>query len=259
MKIHDSLRQECMPEMVFVLCKLSANGSYTKEKLKKLITLDTDKTDNYNKVFRFAVECGFLTETPEGIIHCEFSTSQVSSFKNFRYAVFHEINKPDGTVFNTLAQWYLSQGLDILQLSADRDLTTWAIRADISANIDENIIHGFRFWMAAFGLVTSEKYPLVFSTNVVMEEWLKQATPFAKNTPILARQFFDTLIREIPLFAGCISDNNLNVALSMGLRVLHLNKLIELKYTTDSGDTWHLTESISNPSTNHITEIIVRC
>ena len=260
MKISDNLRHECMPEMVYSICKLAGNKSYSKNDLRRLITLDSDDLQIYNKVFRFSVECGFITEGVDDTVIVNFSKDQLASFRAFRYTIVMDIFKSSGTMFTALAKWYLSQSTDIFTYKSAQDLAV-AIPNDIFSGIEKDYILGFRFWMAALGFGMFSKSGaseiLVFATNNILLDWLSFEKPFKKGKPILSREFFGLLTQNCPAFSDCVSGNDINVALSMGLRVLHLNEVIKLKYTTDSGDIWHLSNSISNPHTNNITEIIV--
>ena len=153
----------------------------------------------------------------------------------------------ENTTFNELSKWFLSQNSDVFKYKSAQDLSI-VIPNDMFSNIEKDYILGFRFWIVALGLGMLQKSGsgnmLVFSCNTILSEWLKNAKPFKKNQTIIMKDF--------------INGNNINLALSMGLRVLHINNIIELKYTTDSGNIWHLTNSLTNPATNNITEIIVR-
>lgn len=261
MKIHDSLRQECMPEMVYSICKLAGSKKYNKAELKKLITLDSTEVQTYNKAYRFAVECGFLTEDSSGVVVSNFKKEQLSNFKNFRYTIFMNIYNGENTTFNELSKWFLSQDSDIFKYKSAQDLSI-VIPNHMFSNIEKDYILGFRFWMVSLGLGMLQKSgsgnTLVFSCNTILSEWLENAKPFKKNQVIIMKDFIKTLIDQCPVFSSCVDGNNINLALSMALRVLHINNIIELKYTTDSGDIWHLTNSLTNPVTNNITEIIVR-
>ncbi len=261
MKIHDSLRQECMPEMVYSICKLAGSKKYSKVELKKLITLDSTDVQTYNKAYRFAVECGFIKEDSSDIVISNFKKEELSDFKNFRYTIFMNIYNNENTTFNELSKWFLSQNSDVFKYKSAQDLSI-VIPNDMFSNIEKDYILGFRFWIVALGLGMLQKSGsgnmLVFSCNTILSEWLKNAKPFKKNQTIIMKDFIKTLTEQCPVFSSCINGNNINLALSMGLRVLHINNIIELKYTTDSGNIWHLTNSLTNPATNNITEIIVR-
>ena len=264
MNIANTLRQECMPEMIYAICKLAASKSYDKDELKRLITLGShakESSDQYNKVYNFAIACEFMSEDNIiGKVSVNFSNKELESFRSYRYAIFGDIFKKSNNMFTELARWYLTQDSDVFAIKSTGDFLR-SIPQDLGIRNEEFLL-GFRFWMVSLGLATLQKSgagsTLVFSTNNILLDFLQFYKPFKKGKTILAREFFQTLINECPVFQCCLSGNDVNLALSLGLRVLHINENIELKYTTDSGDIWHLTNSISNPKTNHITEIIVR-
>ena len=264
MKIHDSLRQECMPEMVYSICKLAESKQYEKNELKRLITLGSstkESIEQFNKIYRFSIESAFISESDDEMVQTQFTKQQLSDFRSFRYAVFMEVFQDNTAIFTGLCKWYLSQGTEIFTKKSAQDLGI-EMPEYIFSGIDKEYVLGFRFWAVALGIAILQKAgsgaTLVFATNQIIEDWLKFAKPFKKNTTILAKEFFNVLLSSCPVFTDCINGNDINCALSMGLRVLHQNNIINLGFTTDSGDIWHLTNSISNPKTNNITEIIVR-
>lgn len=261
MRIADSLRQECMPEMVYSICKLVGSKSYIKDEIKRLITLDSNEVSNFNKAYRFAIECEFISENDDNKVTTNFTDKQLCSFVSFRYAIFDDIFNNSLTTFTSLAKWFLIQDTDVFTLKTSQDFAAH-IPNDMFAGIEKDYILGFRFWMIALGLGMFSKSGasdvLVFATNNILKDWLEISKPFKKGSHVLAKEFFETLKKDCPVFVDCIKGNEINLALSLGLRVLHINNIIELKYITDSGDIWHLTNSISNPHTNNITEILVR-
>lgn len=261
MKIADTLRQECMPEMVYSICKLAGNKSYNKDEIKKLITLNSSDLSVFNKAYRFSIDCGFISENPDDKVAINFDSDQIESFRNFRYAVFMDVFKNNSTTFTSVAKWFLSQDKEILNQKSAQDLAL-ALPTDTFGVMEADYILGFRFWMVALGLGMFSRSirsdVLVFATNKIILDWLKMSEPFKKGITVPAKDFFDRLLTDCPAFETCINSNQVSLSLSMGLRVLHSNNVIELKYTTDSGDIWLLTKSISNPNTNKITEITVR-
>lgn len=263
MNISNSLRQECMPEMVYTICKLAESKTYDKETLKRLITLDSSSKESnelFNKVYRFALDCKFLIDKTDDKVYVNFDSKELESFRLFRYKIFRNVFTNLSTVFPEIAMWYLSQDTDVFAKKSVVELLT-IIPQEMGVTSEEYLL-GFRFWMVALGLASLQKsgqsLTFVFATHHILMDWLEISNPFKKKSTIRARDFFSKLIEVCPIFNSCVSGNNINLALSMGLRVLHLNGMIELKYITDSGDIWHLTNSISYPNTNNITEIIVR-
>lgn len=260
MNISDSLRKECMPEMVYSICKLAGSRAYDKDEVKRLITLNNNEVQAFHKVYRFAVECGFISEDTNNNVCVHFNSKELSSLRAFRFAVFDDVFKNSSTIFTSLAKWYLSQDSEIFTCKSAQELSVAIL--EVFAGVEKDYVLGFRFWMVTLGLAMNQKAgagsTLVFATNNVLFDWLEFSKPFKKGKHVLAKEFFAKLISDCPIFESCIHGNDINLAFSMGLRVLYLNGVIELKYTTDSGDIWHLTNSISYPKTNNITEIIVR-
>ena len=82
---------------------------------------------------------------------------------------------------------------------------------------------------------------------------------YKKNDVVKVKQFFKDLCSKHAEFQGLIDfnakDNKICDSLSLGLRLLHNTKLIELIYTPDSADIWHLVESFSHKIKFDITEI----
>lgn len=259
MKIDNSLRQECMPDMVYTICKLAGYKDYKREEIKDLITLKTTETSNFEKAFKFAIDSGFLSSNIKGIIKPNFSEEELSTFKNFRYKTCKEVYKDADTVFYKLTKWYLTCDSSIFKVKIG-DLN---IRAqDEVEKVTVDYIRGFCFWLSALGIGIFQKLAtsktMVFSLNEIMHDWILNENYFNKNQKINPSNFFNKLIGDFPFLEDCINDKNLNQALSMGLRVLHNNKILELVYTPDSLDVWHLTNSVISGNTNRISGIIVR-
>jgi hypothetical protein len=250
-----------MPEMVYAVCRLAGSKPYTRDEMQKLITLGSNHTSVFNDVFRFSVDCGYISERPDGTYDVNFTKEQLSSFREFRYAICREIFRGEGTMFTALMRWFLSRNAEILTIKSAEDLAI-AVPKELFPGVEKDYMLGFRFWAVALGFcmlhIASHISALVFAANHALLDWLEYEQLFKKGATVLARDFFGALIKSCPAFADCIRGNDIGLSLSMGLRVLHIGGMIELRYTTDSGDIWHLTDSISHPQTNNITEIIVR-
>ena len=122
MKIADSLRQECMPEIIYSICKLVGSKSYKKDEIKTYITLNCNSVQEYNKAFAFANECGFIKSSGDEKVSTVFTKEQLASFRRFRHAIFMGIFKDEPTIFNSLARWYLGQKSDIFGVKSAQDL-----------------------------------------------------------------------------------------------------------------------------------------
>ena len=156
MKIADSLRQECMPEIIYTICKLVGSKSYKKDEIKSYITLNCDSVQEYNKAFAFANECGFISVGGDEKVTTVFTKEQLSSFRNFRHAIFMDIFKGEPTIFNSLAKWYLGQNSDVFGIKSAQDLAV-KFPKEIFSGKEKDSALGFRFWMVALGLCMFSK------------------------------------------------------------------------------------------------------
>lgn len=262
MKIADSLRHECMPEMVYSLCKMCQTSMERKD-LQRFITLgDNSKSsqDQFNNVLTFAIECGFIVEE-DGFLTSKFENDELDTFKVFRYAIFVEVLKNRNTKFTKMAEWFLQKGTtEIFSLDAASDLAA-RVNDEIALGIDKFFALGFRFWMVGLGLAAQQNYrksAIVFACHDILEQMIIESS-LDKNKPILAGTFMEYIVEKGEIFRVCISNNKINVGLSIALRVLRDSNIIELNYVNDSSDVWHLDESKFDVNNlNKFTEVIIR-
>ena len=260
MKIADTLRHECMPEMVFSVCKL-ANGQYSRSEMQRLIILDdmdNESQTQFSKVFNFAKECNFITEERDKVI-CLLG-EDISSFKKFRMQVVKGIFSNRNTKFVKAAEWFLNQNdIDIFSIDTAEKLSV-SFSTNLGFKPDKYFALGFRFWLVALGFAAFQGYrkaAIAFSCHDIIEQWIYESD-FEKCKQINARNFFNALCGDIPVFDTMISNNKLNMAFSMGLRVLRDIGVIQLQYTKDSSDVWHLDESkLDAGHDDRFTEIII--
>ena len=271
MIIADTLRQEMMPEMVFSICKLAVNKP-KKEEMQRQTTLDTDgdSAAQFTRVFQFATKCGFISEAGDGTVSTSFSKTDLSSFRRFRYSVLRSVFASQDTAFTIAAKWYISQdipqtvhkGQSVFSLNTAAEYVTAMPK---SLNVDENFVNGFRFWMAALGLVSFTALgtavasrPMLFATHRALGDWIEYSEPFKTEALVSARAFFERLVFDLPVFSNCIEGNIVSSSLSSGLRVLESCGQIEIKRITDAGDVWHLSKSNFYSKSNDFTDIIIK-
>lgn len=268
MIIADTIRQEVMPDMVYSLCKLSQKH-IKKTELQRLITLDaTDSSskDQFSYVYRFAIACDFIRESGDGTVEPNFSEEELSSFRRFRYAIFSHVFHDGDTNFTQVAKWYMAcdipqnpqKGSTVLSINTSSEFLQ---NKPESLDVTDNFFNGFRFWMTALGLTAfyaQASYTLLFSAHRIIKDWLEFSKPFEAGSNIPARTFFEKLVKDCPVFSGCIKGNNVGASLSMALRVLNNCDVIGLIRITDAGDVWHLTKSVNYKSSNDITDIVIK-
>lgn len=273
MQISDSLRQECMPDMVYSLCKLALREN-NKEDLQSLITLQSHEKDSISQflhVYKFALSCGFIEEDQNNKVITAFAPNELVSYRRFCYAVFSRVFL-ENTKFTQLAKWYLTCDLP---KSPEPNTTIFTARSDSefrpliprSIKIDENYFNGFRFWMTALGLSGFyspgsgiQGIPLVFATHKALRMWLDYSNPFEKGSTVSATRFFNRLLDECPVFASAIDTRNhqISASLSSGLRVLQSAGIIDLFTVSDAADKWQLTNSAKYIRSNTISDLVIK-
>lgn len=261
MKIADSLRKEAMPDMVYAMCKLAHYKAYHNEEFLNLISLENPHNSIVRDVYSFCINCGFLTESGDGKVTTPFNDVDLGDFSLFRYQVATNVFRDRGTLFPTVTKWFLEQDRSIFKHRSSNELASILPLDSNVVNITEYTL-GFRNWMEALGMATvaatGSSGALVFAVHRLVKDWLNFAQPFKTKEPILAASFFRELSKALPQFVGVVVDNQVKESLSMGLRVLHNLGVIEMIYTHDSSDIWHLAPSVQYDNTRILSEIIVR-
>lgn len=261
MKIADSLRHECMPEMVYSVCKL-ADGHRERADIQRLITLgvtDKESQDQFSNVFNFAKECNFISEENMKVM-CLLDQNKMSTFKDFRMQVAKGVFDNRNTKFTRAAEWFLTQNeVELFSIDTAEKLSA-SFTSTFGFNPDKYFALGFRFWMVALGFAAFQGYrksAIAFACFDILEQWIAESK-FEKGKAFAARSFFDSLTGDISVFDVMISNNKLNTALSMALRTLRDAGMISLVYTKDSSDVWHLDEAkLDAGNDDRFTEIII--
>ena len=250
MKIADGLRQECMPEMVFSICKMSLIQN-DREMIQKIITLNNNdkiSQEQFNQVFKFACDCGFITDQ-NGKVRCELNNSKLEKFSQFRMQVANSVFKDKTTKFAKIAEWYMNKE-DYYIFSQDTSQTLAAYISDeLKIEVNKSYALGFRFWMVDLGFLSFQNYrrgAALFSCHNYLRQWLVEQE-FEKNVYLPVRMIMDRLVIDCPLFETMIHNNHLNLAFSMAMRVLKNAGYIDARRVKDSGDVWHIKDSDLDP------------
>ena len=250
MRIADSLRQECMPEMVFSICKMALIQN-DREMIQRAITLnhnDKNSQEQFNQVFKFACACEFITDQ-NGKVRCELDNSKLETFSQFRMQVANGVFKDQTTNFTKIAEWYMNKE-DYYIFSQDSGQALAAYISDeLKINVDRFYALGFRFWMVDLGFLSFQNYrrgAVLFSCHNYLRQWLEEQK-FERNVYLPVRLVIDQLISDCPLFGTMIHNNHLNMAFSMAMRVLRSAGYIDIRRVKDSGDVWHIKDSDIDP------------
>ncbi len=252
MKIADSLRQECMPEMVYSICKMTIIKN-DRGSIQRAITLGDNRKETqeqFNQVFRFACDCEFIKEDKgSGRVECLLDTSKLGSFAQFRMQVANNVFSNKNSKFTKISEWYLGKEDDyIFSLDTSESLAAY-INSELNLKVDKFYALGFRFWMVDLGFLSFQNYrksAMMFSCHNYLIQWIGEKK-FVRKKYFPVREFMDELIRDCAIFDSMIRNNHLNLAFSMAMRVLKSAGYIDARRVKDSGDVWHIKDSRLDP------------
>lgn len=270
MLIANSLRQECMPKMIYALVKLVKSDKYSEIELRKTLTAsicseyDDNSKDLFSKVLSFSIESGMVNED-QGYYTTTFDLEEIKSFSNFTYSLLGKLSsQTKDNMFNSLLKIYLNQNnifenefTDTAAKFREKVLNEALIKP---FNISEDNIHGFFFWAEALGIANFEKDKsghLYYSIENVLLKYLKNHKELRQGGYFTAKEFFNELGKELFFIPFCI-DENINLIsypMSQALRILENMELISIDYRQDSEEKWHLTQSEIFNSGNTFTNV----
>lgn len=256
MRIDDSLRPECMPEMVYCICKMTLIKD-EKEEIQRAICLDYKNKESqaqFNQVFEFAVKSGFI-KNQNGIVTCCLDKSRIDTFAQFRMQVANEVFKNRDSKFVKVAEWYMKkEDYYIFSQDTGESLAAYyndekVADEDKTNRISREFAHGFWFWMVDLGFLSFQSYrsgPALFSCHNYLRQWIQEQN-FERGKYYPVRIFMNQLFKDCPLFESMQHQNHLNLAFSMAMRVLKNTNYIDVKRVKDSGDVWHLMDTNIDP------------
>lgn len=252
MKIADSLRQECMPDMVYSICKMTLIEK-DRDRIQQAITLgnnDKETQEQFNKVFRFACDCEFIKEDKgTGSVECMLDENRLNTFSQFRMQVANNIFKNKNSKFVKISEWYLGKEDGYIFSQDTGEALSAYINDELKMDVDKFYALGFRFWMVALGFLSFQNYrrsAVMFSCQNYLMQWINEKK-FIQNKFFPVREFMDELTLDCPVFETMIRNNHLNLAFSMAMRVLKGTGYIDARRVKDSGDVWHIRDSVLDP------------
>ncbi len=260
MFIADSFRKETSPSMVYTLLKLVASKDCTKEDAERLISgnaIGDNSVATIRKVYKFAEDCE-LIKTDKDKVTALIDKKHLRTYADFVYALSREAFKVNNN-FCKLTQWFLAEGISTTKLKAD-DL---AVASANVAHVEKDDIYGWQDWMVAFGLATYTTKPsdnIMFDCHVRIKRFLQHEGLFKKGSTVQAKVFVSELVKNCPEFTKVINikDNRIGESVSASLRILHNLGIIEILFSPDSFDIWHLTTSTAHKIKGDFTDIKVR-
>lgn len=188
-------------------------------------------------------------------MECRVPDEFLSSYEGFRrFSVRRAFQNTYSTFFRFTA-WYLAQNNEIFSYT-DADNLAAKVDKELSYIHDEDI-RGWRFWASFFGIGVLHNMFLIPNMFLRLHDALKwdlsEEDPLARGKSLPFSKFYSWLKQNCPEAVWGDDKNQLCLALSNGLRLLHDRGLIELSYEPDSAGKWqlypmdaHLINDVSN-------------
>ncbi len=255
MLIPENVRQECMPMMVYNVCRLVSYRECTKQDIIRLITAGTSNDSNENdyseensdnksinpisQVIKFCIDGEFIKEE-NGKYKCLVDSACLESFADFTYEILCGLKKKVNSSFDVFFNSVINQKRNVSDYSTAQSYIKLVKNEKVKS---ENRVHGCLFWMEALGFIGfdgNKKGSIHFCLEEVIQQFIeKKGLTGYYNASV----FFNLMKNEIPLIEYCLKDNVVNYSMSQGLRVLERQGIIQFDTQSDSGDIWHLEQS----------------
>lgn len=238
-KENDRMRPGPTPERVLAVCRLvdQGRGSYTSQDLFRLCTLDDDANTNYESIrssIDAAEELGFIGKSDDKQYGLNTERKNIESATAFRKAVTSVAFRNRDSTFFKLTSWFISHSDDVFLLNRFSDFAaTVAKSEDGMPYITENDVLGWRFWIRWLGFAYIFNKTLIPNMKTRLEDAFELGN-IPQKTKITCTQFVSWLKTNLPEAATSCTETSLPLAISNGLRVLHIEKKIELISTMDS-------------------------
>lgn len=269
----ERLTNETTPKRVFSFLKLVDLQPMSKEEAGKYLQPNSiaDSKSLANKVHTFLNNGGLIEETSDNKLHLKMEKNEIASMKAFRKAIARRVFQYPDFMFCRFTSWYIMRGEKVFNEPPRLLEATFneELNSDKSFTNEYNAtnITGWRTWAAFLGFGYVHNGILIPNTAIRLKDLLEDTElPKGKSMPF--KQFIDWVKIEAPeLDGGKINQVNrgntsyekqtLSLGLSSGLRALHDEGLIELKYVSDAIDTWYL-QKASHAITDKVSEITIR-
>lgn len=264
-----SIKTEPIPERVLSISQIVADkGPIDEKELNKILIpskLSTATTSYFGPVFETAIELGLIGYNDERKVVFKGKNEEIKSLSSFRLfcnsIVFSEKTSDFYKIISCFLEAndeWLSYGSvttspDVIRLINNETGIP-------SLKLEKDVILGVRFWINFLGFGFFQEQAKVFLPNMytALKDFMVLGS-IEKSKEYSVEDFLDNLhVGSAVALKNAKITQNLNLAMSNALRLLHDNKEIELKKHLDSAKIWHLFPNEEHEFTSDITHIIVK-
>lgn len=236
------INKEITPKRVYSLLKLVEYKTMTKEKLEKFIKpkeLSEDNNAVFSAVYNFAERSNLIKiNEGGGIVLDKIGSEELKDWKSYRMFMAKLLFSDKESNFLKLTYWYFNQERDVFNYNSSADIQKY-LTDELSILTKDDIL-GWRFWISFLGLGVLNSSIILPNTYQRVKDIIEENKTLEREKEIPVSKFIEFIISNYNEFKSCINGNDINFALSNGLRSLHDQKYIELIMTSDSSDVWHL-------------------
>jgi len=269
----DRLKNTQTPHRVYALCRLVQYKRLKKDELQRYLFPPTlNKNDDvFRNVYSLAKD-NLIQEDPDGIIKLILTEEDIKSPEAFRRAIARKVFSDHQLTFSRFTAWFINRGAQIYREKPPELVASFDKEINVNKDINmynETNINGWRTWVSFLGLGFSHNGIVVPNATVRLEDVLLNDNQLQRNKPIPFKDFMSWLSVQCPeLDYGVLSrshmgqasrrEQHLSLTLSAGLRGLHDNGKIQLKYVRDAQDIWHLSAAHTHEINGPVSEIMIR-
>ena len=259
MAIKNLMATQAIPERVYALCKLVQRKQVERTTLRELVepkSLNTN-VDIFNYVFNLAESAQLIGRSPEGAVMSLASTEELDSLVSFRRLMAKKIFRETDELFVQFTAWYISQDEEVFRYSSKTEELAKALPKDF-VKVDTQQILGWRFWASFLGIGFMHDTFIIPNMAIRIEDALLDDKPSRIDQAIPFESFLGWLEGNCPECKRGLEKGRVPLAISNGLRILHDQKKIVLRYVPDSAVAWELYPVESHDINRFVTDITIK-
>lgn len=267
----DKMRHEAIPERVYALCELLKSKPLTEAEAKDYFepkALGGAGTSYFSRVRDAASQNQLgLIDVTDKKLSLAVDKKYVSSIEEMRKYIIGHISLIKNGLFYETSQAYFDLNEKVYEFSSvtDQGLRDLLMQ-NMNGKLDVDDMRAWRFWAAFLGfghlarVTATNQTQMNFLPNLY--RYLQTAVELSgleKKKEYRIDEFIDAIRPMCDIAMKDASDTRkLNMAMSYGLRMMHDNGEIELRYQLDNQNLWLLYPSDLHAIRSEVSHVTIR-
>lgn len=264
----DKMKHEAIPERVFALCELVKNKTWNESDAKEYFEPPALKGSSYFPMVRDAAsqyQLGLINVTDKKI-KLAVDKSVVVNMETMRKYIIAHINMIKTGLFYETSQAYFDLNEKVYEYGSVTEQNLMdALQKDMSRKLDVDDMRAWRFWAAYLGFghlarSSTNQPQMNFLPNLY--RYLQAAvevSPLEKGKEYRFDEFISAIQSSCEIaMKDALNSRRLNMAMSYGLRMMHDNGEVELRYQLDNKNLWYLYPSDLHALRSEVSHITIR-